>query len=194
MRQRAESKHSEYKSGLFEEKLSSVLLNQNNSNDFSRRNLKWLTFSKPKVVSGFDNFAPGDVPIMSGKVRGISLCLERIVGWIIPFSQFKNVNPKEDEFTIQLSFSLFHFKSKSFFGSTWMGAPVILSDSHDMLPVVIDVDYNEVIYLLSRLTDPSCFGVVEIVVSKVNKDRQLVSAQYGYRQKNIYYLEILIRD
>ena len=130
-------------------------------------------------MSGFDHLNANELPLMSAKPRGISLTLEKIIGWIIPFSQFKNINSNEDDFTVQLSFSLFHFNSKSFFGSTWMGAPVSLSDGQDRLPVVIDIDYNEIIYLISRLTDPSCVGVAEIVVSRVNKRQNIVSAQYG---------------
>lgn len=180
----AEKKFEESKEYYRQEEKDSVNNEREDFNDYLRRSLKWLTFAKPKLVSGFDHLSPSDVPIMAAKHRGISLALEKIVGWVIPFSQFKNINQHEDEFTVQLSFSLFHFNSKSFFGSTWMGAQVSLSDSKDMLPVVIDVEYNELIYLISRLTDPSCVGIAEIVVSKIKRDKNVISAQYGFAFSN----------
>lgn len=149
------------------------------SKDYLRRNLKWLAFSKPKIVSGFDHLGPADLPAMSAKARGISLSFDKIIGWRIPLSHFKNIDDIEDEFTVQLSFSLYHFHSKSFFGSTWMGTSISLSDGNSVLPVIIDVDYNDVIYLISKLTDPSCVGVAEIVISKVNRRKKLISSQYG---------------
>ena len=147
----------------------------------SRRNLKWLSFSKPRMVFGFDHLGTNNVPIMSGKTRGISMCFEKISGWHVPpqIYQDLNIGSNSFEFTVQLSLSMFHLASSSFFGSTWMGRSVPLGDNNDDIPDLIDLEYNEIVYLLTRLTDPSCVGVVEIVVSKNSKSKKLVTAQYG---------------
>ena len=161
-----------------------------NKKEDLRRNLKWLSFTKPKVISGFDHLSPSELPAMSAKARGISLSFCKIVGWRVPINQLFSVNEEDDEFTLQLSFSLYHFHSKSFFGSTWMGTSLSLTDGANLLPVIIDIDYNDIIYLISRLTDPSCVGVVEIVISKVDKKRKVISSQYGYVCIYYYYYYI----
>jgi len=145
----------------------------------ARRNLKWLSFSKPKVVFGFEHLSPAYVPTMSNKSRGLSLVFEAVHGWSPPQQLLRDIDAGGFELRVQLSFSLFHMNSKSFFGSTWMGSPVSLGDGRDSLPNVIDFDYNDVLYLISRIIDPSCVGVVEIVASKIDSKRNLLVSQYG---------------
>lgn len=147
----------------------------------SRRNLKWISFAKPRMVFGFDHLGSNNVPIMSGKTRGISMCFEKISGWHIPpqICQDLGLRLNNFEFSVQLSLSMFHLSSSSFFGSTWMGRSVPLEGDDDELPDLIDLEYNEIVYLISRLADPSCVGVVEIVVSKTSTVKKLVTAQYG---------------
>lgn len=147
----------------------------------SRRNLKWISFSKPRMVFGFDHLGSNNVPVMSAKTRGISICFEKISGWHIPPQIYQDLGLglNNFEFSVQLSLSMFHLSSSSFFGSTWMGRSVPLGSDNDDLPDLIDLEYNEIVYLISRLSDPSCIGVVEIVVSKISTQKKLVTAQYG---------------
>jgi hypothetical protein len=147
----------------------------------SRRNLKWISFSKPRMVFGFDHLGTNNVPVMSAKTRGISICFEKISGWHIPPQIYQDLGLglNSFEFSVQLSLSMFHLSSSSFFGSTWMGRSVPLGGDNDDLPDLIDLEYNEIVYLISRLSDPSCIGVVEIVVSKMSTQKKLVTAQYG---------------
>jgi hypothetical protein len=147
---------------------------------------KWLSFLKPRAVLGFDKIPRDSVPTMSGKYRGISLCFEKLQGWALPLQLLQDVENNYD-LTLQLSLSLFHIKSKTFFGSTWMGSPIPLSDSQiDIISNVIDIDYGEILYIMSRLTDPSCVAVVEIVVSKIDKRNQVLVDQHGYG----YYIPV----
>lgn len=147
----------------------------------SRRNLKWISFSKPRMVFGFDHLGTNNVPMMSGKTRGISMCFEKISGWHVPAQIYQDLSLGLNtfEFSVQLSLSMFHLASSSFFGSTWMGRSVKLGGDDDDLPDLIDLEYNEIVYMISRLADPSCIGVVEIVVSRISTQKKLVTAQYG---------------
>jgi hypothetical protein len=148
-----------------------------NKEDESRRNLRWITFSKSRVVFGFDHLGPSDVPTMANQPRGLSLSFEKISGWQIPNLVAQDMNSGVYEFNVQLSLSMFHINSGSFFGSTWMGESVPLDAGVEH----IDLDFNsEIIYLISRLLDPSCVGVVEIVVSKISSKKKLTISQFGY--------------
>lgn len=140
---------------------------------------KWLSFLKPRAVLGFDKIPRDNVPTMSGKYRGLSLCFEKLQGWALPLQLLQDIE-NNYELTLQLSLSLFHIKSKTFFGSTWMGSAIPLSDAQiDVISNVIDIDYGEILYIMSRLTDPSCVAVVEIVVSKIDKRNQVLVDQHG---------------
>ena len=140
---------------------------------------KWLSFFKPRAVLGFDKIPRDCVPIMSGKCRALSLCFERLQGWTLPLHLLQDIS-RDYDLTLQLSLSLFHIKSKTFFGSTWMGSPIPLLESQiDVISNAIDVDYTEVLYVTSRLTDPSCVAVVEVVVSKIEKRSQILVEQHG---------------
>lgn len=149
------------------------------SDDEVRRALKWLSFTKPKLVFGFDHLSPAYIPLMSPKLRGLSISFDKVLGWSPPTSLLDAVDSGDYEISVQLSFSLFHLNSKSFFGTTWMGTPISLGDGKKSLPDIIDFDYNEIIYMMSRITDPTCVGVVEIVASKIDIHKNLSVAQYG---------------
>ena len=78
---------------------------------------------------------------------------------------------------VQVSLSLFHLKSSSFFGSTWMGPPVSLGSSYSK---TLELDYPDIIYLTTRIVDQTCIGVIEVVVSQVDAARNITKAQFGY--------------
>ena len=145
-----------------------------------RRMLRWLSFAKPKLILGFEHLSPAYVPAMSSKTRGLSVCFEKVFGWRPPRQVLKDLDAGGYEISVQLSLSLFHLGSGTFFGSTWMGTPIHLGgDGRDKLPDIIDFDYSEVVYLVSRITDPSCIAVVEIVASKEDVQKKMVVSQYG---------------
>lgn len=142
---------------------------------------KWLSFMKPRLVLGFDKIPRPNLPTMSSKYRGLALCFEKLQGWTIPVHLLQDLDLRDYEIILQFSLSLFHLKSKTFFGSTWMGSSIPLSDPNGktVLPDVIDISYPEIIYLITRLTDPSCVAVVEIVVSKIDKSKKILMNQFG---------------
>ena len=155
------------------------MISESDDNGSYRRSLRWLSFSKSKAVFGFDHLPTAKIPQMSSQLRGLSVCFEKISGWRLPAQIYKDVSTGSFELSIQLSLSMYHVSSASFFGSTWMGEPVPLGDVDDLKIEALDIEFSDVIYMVSRLTDPSCVGVVELVVSKIDSRRKLVAAQYG---------------
>lgn len=158
--------------------MNTVKMMRSRADEEVRRMLRWLSFSKPKTIFGFDHLTPSDVPMMGNKSRGFSVCFDKVVGWRPPALMLRDLDSGDLDVSVQLSLSLFHLNSSSFFGSTWMGSPILLTEG-DSIPDVIDFDYNEIVYMISRLTDPSCIGVVEIVASKIDKRKKVIRAQYG---------------
>ena len=152
---------------------SKVVGNKLSRDDDIRRNLRWVAFTKPRAVFGFDHLSPITIPTHSG-LRGFAITFEKITGFSIPSTFIGHA------FSIQLSFSFFHIKSQSFFGSTWLSFPVdIPADSPGDAVSIVDIDINDIIYFVSRLTDPACVGVVEIVASLQSSAGKVPAGQYG---------------
>lgn len=145
----------------------------------SRRNLKWLSFTKIKTSFGFKHLSPAFVPSMASDVRGIAVSFEKVCGWSVPEYVIQEFGKGNYEITVQLSLSMFHLNSSSFFGSTWMGPPITLGNGNNFSHDTIDFEYTEILYMLTKIVDPSCVGVIEIVVSKFDPKKNLVAAQFG---------------
>jgi hypothetical protein len=149
----------------------------------ARRNLKWLSFAKNHVSFGFQHLPPAFVPAMSNECRGLAICFERVVGWQIPPTVFKEFDKKDYSLTVQLSLSMFHLRSASFFGSTWMGPEIQLGDNaldaSGNIAKAVDFNYQDIVYLMSRISDSSCVGVLEIVVSKRDTRKEMIASQFG---------------
>lgn len=150
-----------------------------NENKIHKRHIKWFTNAKSKTIIGFDNLSATDLPTMGVKPKGISVVLNKIIGWNIPFRQFGKNAFDNYKFNVQLSLSMYHFKSKTFFGSTWISSPISISPQNGGVPIAIDLDYNEILYLISKIIDPDAVGVVEIVVSKIDQTTNIILQQYG---------------
>jgi hypothetical protein len=208
----------------------------------SRRFIKWFSFARSNMSFGFQHLPPVSVPSMVEDRTGYAIRFEKITGWSIPNGIVKAITAIQEDvgkydYRIQLSMSMYHMTSNTFFGTTWMGTPVQLNpsifnitESTATVPVeddpllssmrgsksgfygtsmtpeqlaalqkeenakekktktittktilsrVIDVDYQDLVYMISRITDPNCVAVLEVVLSKVNKDSKLSIAQYG---------------
>lgn len=148
-------------------------------NNEVRRNLKWASFAKARVSFGFKHLSPAHVPSMTSEPRGIALCFDKLSGWTLPApirKQFELNNGSDYEIRLQLSMSMFHLNSSSFFGSTWMGPPATVAEVHSSSS---PVEYTDVVYMISRITDPSCVAVVEIIVSKYDLQKNVTSQQFG---------------
>jgi hypothetical protein len=149
-----------------------------------RKRLRWLLFAKSKVVFGFDHVQPQDMPSMTSKFRGVCLSFESILNWpcFTSSAVISTMNPPPKEISIQISLSMFHLKSKSFFGSTWMGKTVaIVKDPNNQtenIAPIFDVEYSDLAYFVTRVTDPGCVLVMEVVGS-VMDGNGLISCQVG---------------
>lgn len=145
-----------------------------------RRAQRWFLTSRQRLALGFDDIHVSKLPAMASRQSSVCLCLEKLEGWSIPLQLLEAVDRGECSLAVQISLSLFHLASRTFFGTTWMGAPTALSgDDGDHIPDILDVNYNEIVYFVSRIFDPACVGVLEIVVSKRDKDQNLVMSQHG---------------
>lgn len=66
----------------------------------SRRIKKWIAFAKSKVSFGFKHLPAGKIPFMSSEVRGVSLCIDKVVGWSVPASVIKQFKRSNNDFGI----------------------------------------------------------------------------------------------
>jgi hypothetical protein len=147
--------------------------------DESYRQGRWQSLLKSKVSFGFHHLSPAHLPSMSEDRHAYALCFEKVSNWSIPDSVLKAFGDDDFEITLQLSLSLYHLNSASFFGSTWMGPPISLGNSDRKIPKSIDFEYTDIVYMISRITDPTCVAVIEIVVSKFDIARNLIAMQFG---------------
>jgi hypothetical protein len=203
----------------------------------SRRFGKWYSFAKTKLSFGFQHLAPEVVPAMADDRTGFAIRFDKIAGWSIPAGILRSAavvgeDVNKYEYQIQLSLSMYHLTSCSFFGSTWMGSPVTLNNNifnitettksvpiepptvrdstnkpngfydHASVPAesktiediapktktivtrtivsrVVEVEYQDIIYMISRIIDPTCVAVIEVVLTKISKESKLVVGQYG---------------
>ncbi len=107
---------------------------------------------------------------------GLSLSIEGIRNWHLPQILKKDLDDGFSEVKVHISLSLLNKQSLTFFGTTWVGAPIPLFENS---PAVIDIGYKEIAYILSRLRDPSCLGIIEVVATKYDKETRVTTAQYG---------------
>lgn len=147
---------------------------------------KWLAFAKPRMVLGFDRLPKEVQPDVSTKPRGLALCFEKVQGWTIPNQLLEDMDVKGYEVSVQLSLSMYHTLSGTFFGSTWMGAAIpLLETEKDQLAAaaaaaaVVDFEYNDLLYMISRLQDKTCVAVIEIVASTIDKKNDVLVSQHG---------------
>jgi hypothetical protein len=148
--------------------------------DETRRYQRWFSFAKPRVVLGFDRLSFDRTPLMDAKPRGIALCFSRIQGWSLPPALLKELESGEHYINLRLSLSLCHLNTNTFFGTTWLGAGVNIGDgAREKVPEVVDIDYSEIIYMISRLADASCVAIIEIVASKMLRAQKISVSQHG---------------
>ena len=187
MRRRYDDDEEEKKSGektnsrkaVSDMKASGTFLQGKMDDDFKRFQ-RWLSFTRPRVVLGFDRVMSAEAPVMSRKLHGLSLAFSSLQGWSLPSQLLSEIDTGDYYVSVRLSLSLCHISSKTFFGSTWLGSPVLLGEGrHEDIPDVIDFDYNEIVYILSRLTDPACVGIIEVVVSKMQRGKNVTVSQHG---------------
>lgn len=145
----------------------------------NKRNLRWASFSRPRIIFGFDHLSPAYVPSMARHCSGLCVCIEKISGWRPPLDLIRAAESSNVRVSLCLNLSLYHYNSVSFFGSTWTSESVPLTDEGGNMPDNLSVDLSEVVYMLSRINDPSCILVVEIVAEKEDAEKNVVTGSYG---------------
>ena len=143
-----------------------------------KSSLKWEAFLRNNEVFGFDHLHASECPSMSPSPRGLALTFCDLNGWSLPSLLTTEETFGTVDVVIQLSLSLYHMKSKSFFGSTWMGEEVLLSKK-DLNNSKINCTINDIVYIISRITDASCVCLAEVVVSLCD-ERGIKTKQFGY--------------
>lgn len=63
-----------------------------------RRTKKWASFARSKTSFGFKHLDAEKVPLMASDTRGISICLERVVGWSIPTPVIRELQRNKNEY------------------------------------------------------------------------------------------------
>lgn len=149
------------------------------SNNSKERLVKWGAFAKGRKTMTFDHLAPKFHPSMFENRRGLALYLDKVDGWRLPKNVFEQLGNGQNRLSLQLSMSLFHLSTGTFFGSTWMGPRMPLEDVEKAFTRDIEVQFKEMIYLISRINDETCVGVVEIVVGKEDEEFGIISGQFG---------------
>ena len=140
-----------------------------------KRRSKWVSFARQHCAFGFEKLTNAQLPQMSHRAYGLAICLEKIRGWKLPRSLLKDLNRGSCDVSVHLRLSLFHMKSLTFFGTTWIGPEILLNDNE--VPDVLE--YIDIVYLISRLIDNSCIGIIEVVATRVDRETNLATAQYG---------------
>ena len=151
--------------------------------------LRWTSFAKQKSPFFIEEVSPESE---SGSLRsadkdkktstkckdpyGLSLSFEGVKNWRLPEILKKGLDDGTSDVKVHLSLSLLNKQSLTFFGTTWVGASIpLVENSLD----VVDLEYKEIVYIISRLIDPSSLGIIEIVATKYDKESQITLAQYG---------------
>lgn len=151
------------------------------------RTARWAGYSKDHETLTFENIPAKFQPSMFENRHGLALYLEKIDGWRLPKSVYGQLGEGKFHLSLQLSLSLFHLTSGTFFGTTWMGPRISLSNPEKAYTKDVELQFKEMIYLVSRINDETCVGVVEIVVGKENEDVNLTAGQYGYAIHLIFF-------
>lgn len=144
-----------------------------------QRAVRWAGYAKDHLAMTFDHVPAKYHPSMFENRHGMALYLEKIDGWRLPKSVFEQLGKGKVHLSLQLSLSLFHLTSGTFFGTTWMGPRIALSDPEKAFSKDVELQFKEMIYLVSRINDETCVGVVEIVVGKEDDEVNLTAGQFG---------------
>lgn len=175
---RSDDGHDEVKESKTSE---SIVARKGSDKDYEwRRNLRWVSFARTRVVFGFDHLSPAYIPSMGRKNIGLCLCIDKVSGWRPPLELLNDTDKFDDiQVSVKINVSLYHLNSVTFFGSTWSSEPVPISEAGESLDNDITFHLDEVIYMVSRVNDPSCIVIIEIVALKENADTGMCLGQYG---------------
>ena len=146
------------------------------------RERRWLTFlqQNTEAVALIEDLPPQDQPARALRSHGYALVLERVSNWRVPEALRSRVASSGHSLRLSLSLSLFHLRSRTFFGSTWMGPRVhTLGAEAAAEGAAPSVAVGEVVYLVSCIEDPSCLLVLELVATEYDDVGDRSIEQYG---------------
>lgn len=136
-------------------------------------------------------------PILAAKPTAYAFLLSSIDHWPIPPSLKKILETaeldgmQETRITCSISMSFYHTLSKRFYGSTWVGHehPFSIKTSTKRIPID---NLNELTYFQTRINDPNCFIVVELVMAILSPLDGSVSRRYGcgWALVNPFFLDL----
>mmetsp|Transcript_34093 Transcript_34093/g.50049 ORF Transcript_34093/g.50049 Transcript_34093/m.50049 type:complete len:1438 (+) Transcript_34093:97-4410(+) len=136
---------------------------------------QWLKFSDRVVL--ITNEIPKDMaPSQAKNVQTYAMQILRINPWPIPPNLLKIIqkaNARALSYSVSMSF--YHILSKRFFGSTWIGRNYLNSSVEEDG----SLETNELVYFQSKIMDPNCFAVIELVATKHDLQQQKITGQYA---------------
>ena len=120
------------------------------------------------------------------KVDGTSYAflLSSINPWPMPPSLKKRLQTAElnrmhlTKVTCSMSMTFYHPKSKRFYGSTWVGHEHPCTIKSSSTKLVLD-NFSELTYFFTRINDPCCFIVIELIMNILGPLDGSVSERLG---------------
>lgn len=124
-------------------------------------------------------------PVTSEYPTAYALLLSGVEPWPIPSALKKKMKDEKLQFGMickkiacSISMTFYHVLSKKFFGSTFVGHEYVVSTEATNIPISVK-NFNEIMYFQSRIRDPNCFAVIELVMSTFDSVSDEVSNRYG---------------
>ncbi len=148
-------------------------------NDSQRRAHHWSTFTGERSTLGFSHLPVALQPTANEDRHANALYIDRVNGWRLPKHVYDQAVKGKYNVGVHLSLSLFHLSSGSFFGSTWMSPRVEIDDLERSFSRDMDIQMQEMVYLVSRVMDPTCVGVVEVIAGLYNSSFTVCANQFG---------------
>lgn len=148
-------------------------------NDSGRRVHHFINFTGERLSLGFSHLPVALQPASNESRHANSLYIDKVNGWRIPKHVYDQAVKGKFNVGVHLSLSLFHLSSGSFFGSTWMSPRIEIDDLDRSFSRDIDIPMQEIVYLMSKVLDQTCVGVIEVIAGLYNKSFTISSSQFG---------------
>lgn len=139
--------------------------------------IKWLN-EQPKVSTIDDVAKDVDHPTV------YAFLFSSINPWPIPPSFKKRLQSEELDgiqvlnITCSLSMTFYHSKTKRFYGSTYIGHEHHCTIQKSSSKIVFE-NFNELTYFFTRINDPNCFIVIELVLNILSPLSGGISGRVG---------------
>jgi hypothetical protein len=147
------------------------------TNRDSKRLSRWLSVRRQKDALKLHHL-PKHLQPTVGEKKGFAVSFEKVTGWsIIDNFPALITQTSHQKARLQLCFSLFHLASGNFFGNSWYSNRILLHDQQKGKE--IDLEFYEMTYLISSISDESCVGVVELIACEDFSENESPTNQIG---------------